>query len=416
MNELSEAARGRREQARHGDGRFGYQNHERVDLDLSWAAGFDEYEQESASALEEAQNLAWSAAKRARLAQLKSPTELAREVMQHARDFENEQKLSRTVEQVARSHGTGQRAASDEYQELAQDMAVSVLEAQNAGKITKLHKDGSVPVSYVRSTMRGAVSRRGPLNSRSLSGWAKLRSARAEREQKLGRELTGAELDALAHEIRMSIPVKNRPPEGFHKIPRVDSLEQLEESPDGGGASRGAQAASYSDVYGVEDEAEQAQHDYAAAFEQQVEERRITASDKTSSAMWDAFARMRGAPEVVPRSVSKAEADDALARVQAAGGAARLARAYERGEIAEAPGLFVPFGRLSQEEELHVAEQMVMIADRVGEDSVNDMFAKAVQSASVASRGKAHERVGRVLDELASSRSLRERLGLGGRR
>lgn len=337
-----------------------------------------------------------------RLARLPDPAVLARGALSRTQAYVNEQAFNSSLHKVACSTVMGKQVPNDEHLELRQDLAVTVQEAVNDGKVRQQRETGSVPETYLRAAAKGVVSRRGVLNSRELSAHKVFTAQLAIREQELGTTLTAAQQDALAHEVRMSIPVKNRPAEGFHRLRRMESLDTLAEALEAGWGEDAEPIAVW-DRYGAEDPGDE-MGGFVDAVEELVTVGRITTKDLHSAAAWDVLASACGAPRVVPRAVPADMISDALAMVRHAGGASALARRYADGEIADAPGLFVPFGCIAEEEELAVATLMVMIADSRGAAVMDELFEKAARDAATSSRSRVHERVGAALDVAAGRR------------
>ena len=198
------------------------------------------------------------------------------------------------------------------------------------------------PGGWIHRIAYNIAARRvaGTNSSADLAALREYRNRLQQTENECGRELSVAEADRLADEIRMSRPPRRRPTPGFHRRPRTVSTEALgpdwdqpiESNPLGSSEFRAHTAG-------------------AAA------EKRLTAKGnrgRVAARLWRGT-RWPTSPArrwSFPTSSTRQSSRDAARLVDDAGGAVAVSRrwAHDPADPAVA-ALFTPFGRLDTDEQ-----------------------------------------------------------------
>lgn len=239
--------------------------------------------------------------------------------------------------------------------DLTQDAVVAFLVASK----TERPVDARLPVATIakRSIIRALDNG----DHKSHSALKLYQAQLAEREESRGRPLTVLERDQLADEVRLSLPLHNRPTVGFHR-PRVitTSLDDLRTQRSDQGDSIAADrydrvlrdAADRRSQPDLDDFAEGSSGD--RAMQLKVEGKQVAAR----ALAWNAIAEYAGAPLCVSKPIGKRAAIRARANVTEAGGPLECARTYlDTGTTTD--DLFAPFGSIGGEERRAVCETLV---------------------------------------------------------
>lgn len=190
------------------------------------------------------------------------------------------------------------------------------------------------PGGYIAtSARRAAVMAVYGSDGATRSALVVLRDRRAEIAQSIGRDLTQAEIEELAEEIRTSAPAGRRPREGFHRKTKFVPLDAVEEPVD----SPPTQDADFADgSFGAmaDDLAQKGKG-------HKVEAKRLA---------WRAIAEGAGAPYAATGTLNWRHTSHARKVVAEAGGASAVAARWERSHesSAESDALFIPFGDIDE--------------------------------------------------------------------
>ena len=222
--------------------------------------------------------------------------------------------------------------------------------------------------AYLNTLARSiALQAMGADRSSTRKAWRSYRERCDQRMQEVGHELSTAEEDVIAAEVRAAQAPRRRAPAEFHRPRRVASLDaSLPGQGHGTGQSRGQENGSLGSALAGTDDTELAAIGVMApgdrpdhgALAEQVE--RLAEADEHAAArrlVWDALAQLTGAPTVQRGSMTERKAAAARAAMRSVGGPAAVASSYVRGLAGqpETDALFAPFGELGDEEKDRIA-------------------------------------------------------------
>ncbi|MCL6424367.1 hypothetical protein Bequi_13435 [Brachybacterium sp. JHP9] len=261
---------------------------------------------------------------------------------------------------------------------------------------------GHVASSFARTIMHAkAVRSTGEKASRNITGRSEYARRRAEEEARLGHSLTRVQEDNLAHEVRMSMPVSNRPSEGFHRLAPALSID----------ASEGdSLTMSTPDPFdrSLTTESERRIEQTVDRIEQALENGELSARTMRERP-WFGVSRVvslsepwrEEIPEPQPKSLSGSRSTRLIAVVAKAGGADTVARTYLDGNLPEreTEALFAAFPDADQHQRELVANFLVDSADRYGSQMAQTLFTSSVAMART-DASDAHEKLRSVLAEV----------------
>ncbi|MCG7308297.1 hypothetical protein [Brachybacterium sp. ACRRE] len=150
---------------------------------------------------------------------------------------ENEvfERIQRDAERLCRRRG-----AMEHVDDVIGDTAHDIIKRIRESEDREGHVRAVATASLVRRIVSGHLNHRlssGEVErSEVRSGQVRLAQRVAQKEQELGRELSGREKDRLAAEVRLTFPTNNRPPEDFH-VARKDRFLSVDDE-DSGASNR----------------------------------------------------------------------------------------------------------------------------------------------------------------------------------
>ena len=198
------------------------------------------------------------------------------------------------------------------------------------------------PGGWIHRIAYNIAARRvaGTKSSADLAALREYRTRLQDAETRCGRDLSPAEADRLADEIRLARPPRRRPTPGFHRRVRTVSTEAL-------GPDWDAPADSNTGETG-----EFRVHTAGAAAENLLSRSGSPGRAAARRLAGDAVADGTDAPVVVPEVIARGTARDAARLVDDAGGATAVSRRWALDPQHPAvTALFTPFGRLDSGEQ-----------------------------------------------------------------
>ena len=225
------------------------------------------------------------------------------------------------------------------------------------------------PGGWIHRIAYNIAARRvaGTNSSADLAALREYRTRLQAAESHCGHELSAAEADRRADEIRLARPPRRRPTSGFHRRVRQVSTEAL-------GPDWDAPAESNS-LDGNEFRA----HTPGAVAEELLSRSGSPGRAAARRLAWDAVADVTGAPVVVPEVIDPGTARDAARLVDDAGGATAVSRRWALDPRQPAViALFTPFGRLDS-----VEQQAVIRTIHRSGGYGDQVWAAALQAATV---------------------------------
>jgi hypothetical protein len=177
-----------------------------------------------------------------------------------------------------------------------------------------------------------------------------LDASRVTRETELGRSLTPTELDELAQELRMSLPVSHRPGAGFHRpTARTSSLNAMPEP---------ILDETLFQILTSEDNVNP--DDFAdGSFGDRAMQLKSNGDQVAARAMvWDAIAQRSGAPLCITTPIGKRAAIRARTNVAQVGGPLSCAQSYLKTGVTS-DDFFAPFGPIDDDARRAVCETLV---------------------------------------------------------
>ncbi len=245
--------------------------------------------------------------------------------------------MSRLVHRSVASRASRYRLGPEDVEDTRQEVMIGILAAQKrrGGRPLTVDEDAALIRHITRTVMSKGTDP--TVNYRDQKALGVFREELAQLEL-AGVTIDKGVRDQLAEDIRQRAKPGDRPKEGFHEPPRVQSLETpigedghtladtivAPEDTDAGHASDMSPAASL----------------LAARINQEA------SPAEARREVWDAIAQTRDAALAVPSSIQPGAATKARKAVAAAGGVLAAARAWETGELDDAGerALFAPFG------------------------------------------------------------------------
>ena len=224
------------------------------------------------------------------------------------------------------------------------------------------------PGGWIHRIAYNIAARRvaGTNSSADLAALREYRTRLREAESRGGRELSPAEADRLADEIRMARPPRRRPGAAFHRRVRTVSTDALGPDWDAPAETNFPEAGEF-----------RAQSAGAAA-EQMLSRNGSPGRSAARRLAWDAVADVTGAPIVVPDVIDPKTSREAARLVNDAGGAVAVSRRWASNPQHPAvTALFTPFGRLDDTEQ----QAVIRTIHRSGGYG-DDVWAAALQGAT----------------------------------
>lgn len=398
---MSTQALDAREQARQKDGKFGVQTHDRassIDLyDTDWMGD------DANDTLQKARD----AARQKRLAALPDIASIRRSEAPTGEELLLSREMLARVTNIARS--TQGRTLADGSYDADDTASQTIMELQRMHREGKLKDPEKIPNSLIAKIVTGARVRSSDLSSRHITALSNYRSAVREEEVSLGRELSRSEQDEVAENVRQQIPSKNRPGAGYHRPATRQSLD--EEWDDGTGSRLEHALADTSDPYtgihdtSADDSAAEVADQFESAIEAATQAGLINRQD-LQRRPWTALATLYEAsgnassgplPQVSPQTNHPTKIINATADLKERGGAVKAARDYVDGVTADDSSLFAPFPEdIDDDQRMAVAEFVVHLSERAGEDRANQIHRTAMTTSRTDS-GPTTERVHRAL-------------------
>lgn len=418
-----------REQARHPDGRFGEQPHDRatgIDLtaglyDTDWMSWGDdptpEALEDAAERLDEAHattdvaddtaqrlederaaRAAREEARAARLAALPSLEATRRAEAAYEAEVFTPQVLDR-IQKVAQVAQQANRKTGFDAGDLAGATALELLEAINKGRDVVNAKTGTITSAYARTIMHGLAARNfGEMSSRDITGRSVWNARRGDLEKELGRSLTTREEDDLAERVRAEIPSQNRPRPGFHRYAQIESLSAGDDTDGPVHQLEAPGAAAFTDPSTPEED-----HlgQVADRIEQALEDGTVNPKHigQRPWVLLTTMARSREPwrPEIpapADMSMTRKARRDAAAAIDEAGGPRAAACAYLAGTLPDrqADALFAPFGDIDERGRDAVADFIADEADRHGPDTADLLYSSALTQATYG-LAESHQRI-----------------------
>lgn len=308
--------------------------------------------------------------------------------------------LTVTDEMIARFAAEAARNEAGRYpgqidrDDLAQEAAMHYVKRRNEnldalanGDIS--HAQSAVllshPGPYIQTIAHGLAQREvtGLDQSYERSAIKGYLDAKRGLEQHLGRDLTGAEEDDLAAQIREDQPPGRRAKEGFHRTsPGTVSLDD-EDGPDR--LSKMSTADATGTDIGTAGGGDVPEGTMAARLLDAIDAGEANARADARRNAWAAVAEMRGVPNVLAESLSESEAAAARRALTDHGGAVAVARMWSAetastpGEIAACNALFAPFGGTTDFDD---QEAIVATLISLRDSGADQMFDFAIGSAT----------------------------------
>lgn len=264
------------------------------------------------------------------------------------------------------------------------------------------------PGAYINRVTDGIVQRMltGESQSPDRAAVKMFRESVKETEQHLKRELSAAEKDAIAEEIRAEQPPGRRAKSGFHRPvieAPVGNLVNDDGSADVGVVDHAVGADGRNLDHGAAAEGDFAEGELGDELLEIMAEGKEGAVRNARRRAWDAIAGRYGAPLVAPSAVSEVQATKARRAISGGGGVLAVAgRWHSKSATAEETNaMFAPFTPSGGSLDFAQQERVVSSLHRLG-DYADDMYDSAL-AASTRRRDKTPARSADLATERRSA-------------